>query len=41
MDVSAAVGEIAAAATAAGTVGAAVLGVLGVILAFRVVRRAF
>lgn len=41
MDVTAAVTEITGAGTAAGTVGAAVLGVLGIIMAYRIVRRAF
>jgi MYXO-CTERM domain-containing protein len=41
MDVSAAITEIQAGSAAAASVGGAVLAVLGVILAFRIIRRAF
>lgn len=41
MDVTGAIAEISNAATAAATVGGAVLVALGVIMGFRVIRRAF
>lgn len=41
MDVTGAITEITAAGTSAATVGGAVLVALGVILGFRVIRRAF
>jgi len=41
MDVSDAITTLGTAAAAAGTVGAAVLAVLGVVLGFKVIRRAF